>query len=738
MTPRPPGPAPDAGLDPGVRLPVARVAVDVPLPHLDRAFDYAVPPAWDAVAQPGVRVRVRFAGRRVGGFVLERVASSERVGALEPLIEVVGEIPVLTPEVATLCRAVADRYAGSFADVVRLAVPPRLVRAERRAPAAVAEALPAVDGPGEWAAYPGGSALLRRVGHRSRVGPRAAWTVLPGAVAEPSPEPAISPGLQWIPALTRLAQATLAAGRGVMVVVPDARDVARVDAQWKAAWGSGRHRVLSADLGPERRYRAFLDVLSGSIRAVVGTRSAAFAPVADLGLLFCWDDGDDSLAEPRAPYPHVREVLGLRARQSGAALVFGGYTRTPEVQQWVESGWLVGMDAPREVVRAAASRVQVTGDAPGGSDPQARAARLPHDAWQAARSGLEHGPVLVQVPRAGYLPALACQRCRAPARCVVCTGPLRLQESGGSPSCSWCGAGAGAATRATKPGAGPASGWICPSCGNHRLRSMRVGSARTAEELGRAFPGIPVVTSSGASVLAEVSDSPALAIATPGAEPIAAAGYAAVLLLDAATLLARTDLRVTQETWRRWAAATVLARSGAPVVLVGESGWPAVQALLRWDPVGFAMRELAERRDVGLPPAVRMAALTGLPDDVAAATASVLELLQDSGAKGPHPQVWGTLPVVDQRGSRAAPTKTSQSRMVANQPDRVRRADNHSVSSRREPDDPTAVDIRVRQLISVPLRASDALTAALRATAAGRSARKLPPIEIRLDPNALG
>ncbi len=688
-----PGQLPD--LAAAVRLPVARVAVDVALPHLDRAFDYAVPPAWDEVAQPGVRVRVRFAGRRVGGFVLERVAISDHVGVLEPLIEVVGEVPVLAPEVARLCRAVADRYAGTFADVVRLAVPPRLVRAERRAPASVGDALPAVDDPGEWAAYPGGPALLRRVGQRhgptrQRVGPRAAWTVLPntGAHSQP-PRPRVPPGLGWIPALTRLAQASLAAGRGVIVVVPDARDVARVDAHWRAAWGPGHHRVLSADLGPERRYRAFLDVLSGSIRAVIGTRSAAFAPVADLGLLVCWDDGDDSLGEPRSPYPHAREVLALRARQSGAALVLGGYTRTPEVQQWVESDWLVGLEAPREAVRAAAPRVHVTGDAPGGSDPQARAARLPHDAWQAARAGLAHGPVLVQVPRAGYLPALACQRCRAPARCVVCTGPLRLDGSGGQPSCSWCGAGAG---------------WTCPSCGGWRLRSVRVGSARTAEELGRAFPGVPVLTSSGASVLAEVSDAPALVIATPGAEPVAVQGYAAVLLLDAATLLARADLRVAQETWRRWAAATVLARSGAQVVLVGESGWPAVQALLRWDPVGFAERELADRRAVGLPPAVRMAALSGAPDDVTVATAAVLDLLRDSGTKGLQPQVWGPLPVVEPRGSRSV----------------------------------GVVDARVRQLISVPLRASDTLTAALRASAAGRSARKLPPTEIRLDPTVLG
>ncbi|MBC8092627.1 MAG: primosome assembly protein PriA, partial [Pseudonocardia sp.] len=99
-------------------LPVARVAVDVPLTHLDRPFDYRVPEHLDAAAQPGVRIRVRFAGQALDGFVLERVAGSEHEGKLAWVDKVVSAEPVLSPEVAALCRAVADRYAGVFADVV--------------------------------------------------------------------------------------------------------------------------------------------------------------------------------------------------------------------------------------------------------------------------------------------------------------------------------------------------------------------------------------------------------------------------------------------------------------------------------------------------------------------------------------------------------------------------------------------------------------------------------------------
>src|ERR1700712_1291177 len=111
-----------------VELPVARVVVDSPLPHLDRLFDYAIPPELDEAAQPGGRGKVRFSGRQVRGYLLERVAGSGHDGTLSPLAGVVSPEPVLTPEVVRLARAVADRYAGTLTDVLRLAVAPPQAR----------------------------------------------------------------------------------------------------------------------------------------------------------------------------------------------------------------------------------------------------------------------------------------------------------------------------------------------------------------------------------------------------------------------------------------------------------------------------------------------------------------------------------------------------------------------------------------------------------------------------------
>jgi primosomal protein N' (replication factor Y) len=143
-----------------------------------------------------------------------------------------------------------------------------------------------------------------------------------------------------------------------------------------------------------------------------------------------------------------------------------------------------------------------------------------------------------------------------------------------------------------------------------------LGERRTAEELGRAFPATPVVASGGDHVVATVPDRPAIVVATPGAEPVAASGYATVVLLDTWLALARPDLRTDEEALRRWLGAAGLVGRGAQVIAVGDPAHPALQALVRWDPAGFARREADARSEAHLPPASRIATITGEPGAV--------------------------------------------------------------------------------------------------------------------------
>ena len=660
-------------------LPVARVAVDRPQPHLDRLFDYLVPAGDAERVRAGVRVKVRFAGQDVDGWVVARVDESDHDGALTPLRRVVSDEVVLTPQVLELARLVARRWAGTLADVLRLAVPPRHARVEAEewpvhaGPDTSAEAETGQDAGvrSSWYRHVGGAAFLRRVAVGEA--PRAVWQALPWTVQ------------RWTDQVAEAVVAARRGGRGALVVVPSGAEVALVgDALERAgvpAWhpgGRGWVRLV-ADDGPAARYRSFLAAARGAADVVVGTRAAAFAPVADLGLAVCWDDGDPLHDEPRAPYPHAREVLAMRA-EGGVALLVGGYVRSVAAQRWVTQGWAHPLVAERAEVRRAAPRPVHLDRAELAREGAAAAARLPSAAWQAIRDALERGPVLVQVPRAGYLPVVACAACRTVARCATCAGPLRLAGSHAVPACAWCGALSGA--------------WRCPECGHAGLRSVAVGAERTAEELGRAFPGVTLRRSTaGQGVLATVPVGRSLVVATPGAEPAVDGGYAAAVLLDAQVTAARPGLDADEAALRHWLGAAALVRpaeAGGVAVLVGDVPGPLAGAFVRWDPAGLAERVLADRTAVGLPPAAHLVAVEG---ERAAVAGVVGGLRVPTTVRGPVPTGPAPDDVLDPEQSRP-----------------------------------------VRALLVTPWERSAELVADLTAVLATRSARRETPVRVRVEP----
>ncbi|WP_460510707.1 primosomal protein N' family DNA-binding protein [Frigoribacterium salinisoli] len=599
--------------------------VDSPLPQLDRLFDYAVPAALVDEVVPGVRVSVplRSAGRIADAWVVEVVAESEHGGELSELEALVSPVPVLAPEVWRLARAVADRAGGSASDVLRLAVPPRQVRVEKAWLAAREAASSSGDG-GAAAAEP-----------QDRLSPVEALPVqhyrstdLPGlvrgrgrAAVEAVPLLVPTEGGDWIAAwaatAVELATVALADGDDAILAVPDHRDLEHV--LTALAEVLPPERIVRLDSGQSNpdRYRALLRARSDDAVVVVGNRSVLLAPSSRTGLVVVVDDGDESFAEPLAPYVHARDTALLRSTQQSAALVFLSHARSTDVQRLVEIGFLADVRPdPRyqpHVVPTAQQAAQ---------DGFAAQARIPSTAWQEARAALEHGPVLVQVARPGHAPRLGCADCGDIARCPVCGGPLHQRSAGAVPACAWCGA--------------LAVGWTCPTCEGTRLRSVGSGATRTADELGRAFPGVKVVVSDGSRRLTRVDDEPAVIVAVRGAEPVAPGGYRAVLLLDGERMLARESLRVAEDCVRGWANAAALAARRAPVVLVGVGGAPAA-ALATWQLPRFASGELADRRDLRFPPAVRVATVTGttggvaraleaLPDDVRRETLGPVEV----------------------------------------------------------------------------------------------------------------
>jgi primosomal protein N' (replication factor Y) len=698
-------------------LPVARVLIESSLPHLDRPFDYSVPAGLDAEAQPGVRVKVKFNGQELAGYLLERAAASDAGHPLVPLHKVISPVPVLTPAVADLAGRVAARYAGTVSDVLRVAVPPRMAKLEKEfapsgrldpelfgpepsgtelsgaepsGPATAASIQPAGAG-SVWRSYRNGPAFLAHLG--AGESPRAVLSALQG----------YGPG-GWPRMVAEAVAAVRLSGRGAVVVVPDYRDLDRVESALLDVLPAGDVARLTADDGQTPRYRSFLRLLSGAAGVAVGTRSAAYAPVQNLGLVVCWDDGDDLHIEQRSPYAHSREVLLLRAGQEGAACLLAAHSRSTESERLVASGWARAVEAERTVVRRTVPRVLNTADSfELEHDPLARIARLPGAAWRAAKEGLERGPVLVQVARAGYAPSLVCETCREPARCTACSGPLAIAGPGSGssavPQCRWCSV--------------PAPAWRCGTCNGVRLRRGSTGALRTAEELGRAFPGKPVITSSGDQVKATVPDSKALVVATVGAEPVAPRGYAAALLLDGESLLRRENLRAGEDAVRRWFNAAALVRpapDGGLVVITADDA-AGVGALLRWDPAGYASRELALRQELELPPAVRVASVTGGRTAVGHFTEAVQQRL---AAQGTVLRTAGPAPVVLPAAAGAARTALRDTAV----------RDSAPRDSGEE----------VRTLLFIPYARAADVTAVLRAVKAAAAAKRSDdPVQLRLD-----
>ena len=572
---------------------VASVILDTPVFHLDQEFDYSVPDGMDGVA-PGVRVVVPLAGRATSGFVVGVAATTAHAGRLSAVTRLVSPVPVLTPEVLRLCRDVAATHAGSVSDVVRLAVPARHARVEDRADLARRPVEPGGEEPG-WAEYTGGAAFLRHL--REGSSPRAVWTALPGVRGS---RPA------WMEDLGMAIGATIASRRRVLVVVPTAREAAQL---LEVVGHLAPSVQYHGDLKPAARYRAFLSILAGQVDIVVGTRSAVFAPVPDLGLAVVWDPDDDNLAERHAPYPTALAVTALRR---SCAILVGSYNRGVQAQQFIAAGWAQPIAAGRDVVRARAPRVS----APDTEDVRGESARIPETAFRLARAALENGPVLVHVPRSGYLRSIRCATCRGQVRCRHCGGPLELGATG-SVVCGWCGR-----TQAV----------TCAVCGSTRLAAYSLGSARTSDEIARAFPGVRVVLSDARTgITTHVDSRPALVIATPGSEPLAEGGYAAALILDAAVATARPELSTSAVALNRWLTALALVRgagAGGAAMILGNPEPTLAQACVRWDPAGFAIRELDERAELHFPPAWRLARLTGPRQDL-------VEVARELGLRGP-------------------------------------------------------------------------------------------------------
>ncbi|HXQ43640.1 MAG TPA: hypothetical protein VN816_03295 [Acidimicrobiales bacterium] len=589
---------------------VVRVVPDVAAVH--KAFDYTVPPALGDRVAVGTLVRVPLHGRRIAGWVVADGVDPPAGVALRPLAGVRGWGP--PPEIVSLARWAAWRWAGPLAALLGTASPPVAVRELPPAPT------PGPRTPGSPGPAPTPGDLSAQVDE-----------ALEGGTAVLRLPPATDPFPVVVSASDLLGGAPRDAG--VLVLAPSQRVAADLAGRLRR---TGREVALLPQEWPRAR--------AGGCVAV-GTRAAAFAPLPRLAAAVVLDAHDEVYHEERAPTWCAWQVVVERARRSGAPCVLVSPCPTLDV---LEAGPLIV--PTRRSERGGWPALEIVdrrADDPRTGLFSERLVEMVR--WGAAEPGRR---ILCVVNRTGRIRLLACAACGELARCDRCAAAVELVDP--------------AKDAAPEPGAPDETAAplfpflrcrrcaterpvVCARCGATRMKALRAGVSRVREEL-EALAGTPVDAIWG--------PAPKGGDARPGAAVVVGteavlhrAGTAdGVAFLDFDAELLAPRLRAGEEALALLArAARLVSRAPAPAPGGRSPGRVLVQTRLPHhdvlgaaaaaDPGRLATAETAVRRALDLPPVSAMAVVSGASAD-AYALALRASAPDTVDVRGPVDGVW--------------------------------------------------------------------------------------------------
>jgi primosomal protein N' (replication factor Y) len=330
----------------------------------------------------------------------------------------------------------------------------------------------------------------------------------------------------------------------------------------------------------DQRYSNFLTAINSDKSIVVGTRSAVFAPVTNLATIIIFKESSFDHYEVRSPGWNSRAVAQLRASQEKLKLVLTGFSPSIEV----------GFEIENRHIKYITSRESIEVKAFTPTD----GALLPGRIFSEIRAALKLGPVLFLAPRKGYGNALLCAHCRNIALCE-CGGRLSVGSKAANPICVHCGKNF--------------DSWKCSFCHRDKQYLAGRGIERASEEISRAFAGFPVIISAGDVIKEKIENKPSLVLATPGAQPEVAGGYAAVVVLDGMRFFAHTDLRTAERARELFLETSALISRKGKVLLVLDESHPISASIARWNVAPLLKRELTERSELQLPPYTTSAVL---------------------------------------------------------------------------------------------------------------------------------
>jgi primosomal protein N' (replication factor Y) len=278
----------------------------------------------------------------------------------------------------------------------------------------------------------------------------------------------------------RLAAVVRAAGRGVLLLVPEIALTPAVTAIFRQAFGD-RVAIQHSGLSDGERHDQWMRIRRGDIDVVVGTRSAVFSPLANLGLVIVDEEHDASYKQEESPRYNGRDVAIVRAQRAGALVVLGSATPSLETYQHAVSGKYERIVLARRVLDRPLARVSVVDmrEEYAASGPDAILSRTLADA---IRTRLEkHEQALVLLNRRGFATAVFCRQCAGTIECPNCSVSLVVHGEGHArrARCHYCN------YTARVPAA-------CPRCAGPYLEQAGFGTERVEADVKSVAPGARV------------------------------------------------------------------------------------------------------------------------------------------------------------------------------------------------------------------------------------------------------
>lgn len=275
----------------------------------------------------------------------------------------------------------------------------------------------------------------------------------------------------------RLAQLLLERGKSVMILVPEIALTPQMMARFTAYFGD-RVALLHSGLRMTERYDQYKRIRRGEARIVLGTRSAVFAPLVELGLIIMDEEQEGSYESENAPCYHARDVAKYRCAQEGARLLLGSATPTVETAWHAEKGDYGLLELRQRFNRQALPRVVV-------ADlrhelRQGRSTVISQPLYEELQKNMAAGEQsILFLNRRGSSRQLLCPQCSYVPECPRCSVYLTYHSANDRLMCHYCGFSQPAPER-------------CPDCGG-ALKHIGFGTQRVEEELHELFPDTEVL-----------------------------------------------------------------------------------------------------------------------------------------------------------------------------------------------------------------------------------------------------